>query len=407
MSRLGPGYRRRAPGLTEAHGDIVLYATSKDGIHWEKPSLDLHVFDGSRANNILFADAGFPSVLMDEKAAPPERYKMALWNWRESQFGYRMSHSADGLDWKAYLRNPGLVKNREVLEWITLARDPRTAEYVAFHRRWGEAVNDRKRRLIAVATSRDFQTWSGPDTIFRPDKTDDAWIQRAGQWTELYNMTGFGYGEQFLGLLSVFKVVKFTKLKAVSGANVSPWDGPIDVQLVHSRNGRDWERFEDRSPVIPRGSAGSFDAGCILSVASSPVIYNDEIWVYYTAINTTHGGPMPPKRITIGRAAWRLDGFVSLDAGSTGGVIETVPLDVAGTSLQINADASRGAVAVEVLSAAGEPLPGYALQDSNVIRSNGVRHLMTWKNESRLKAQGLVRLRFHLTNARLYSFRIK
>ena len=34
-------------------GDAVLYATSQDGLHWEKPALGLFSFQGSTANNIV------------------------------------------------------------------------------------------------------------------------------------------------------------------------------------------------------------------------------------------------------------------------------------------------------------------------------------------------------------------
>ena len=128
----------------------------------------------------------------------------------------------------------------------------------------------------------------------------------------------------------------------------APWDGPIAVQLAHSRDGRAWERFEDRSPIIPRGGPGSFDAGCILCSADRPLIRGDEVWHYYTGVNTMHGGPMPPKRIAIGRAVWRLDGFVSLDAGHFGGVVETVALQQSGERLEVNVDAAAGSLAVEV-----------------------------------------------------------
>ena len=96
----------------------------------------------------------------------------------------------------------------------------------------------------------------------------------------------------------------------------SPWEGPLAAQLAHSRGGLNWHRFGDRSSIIPRGARGSFDAGCILCSADRPLVHGDEVWHYYTGINTMHGGPMPPKRCVIGRVSWRLDGFVSLDAGA-------------------------------------------------------------------------------------------
>ena len=50
------------------------------------------------------------------------------------------------------------------------------------------------------------------------------------------------------------------------------------------------------------------------------------MWIYYTAITTTHGGSLPVKEVTIARASWRIDGWVSLEAGSAGGFVDTVPV---------------------------------------------------------------------------------
>jgi hypothetical protein len=164
--------------------------------------------------------------------------------------------------------------------------------------------------------------------------------------------------------------------------------------------------LEDRTPVIPNGPA-AFDAGCILGVANTPVIRDDEIWLYYTAITTGHGGAIPEKRITIGRAAWRLDGMVSLDAGDQEGCVETVPLKLAGDEICINADASQGRVAVEVADETGKPLPGYTLAECIPLKKDAIRHVVRWNKTTRLITDRPVRLRFHLQNAKLYSYTIK
>ena len=66
----------------------------------------------------------------------------------------------------------------------------------------------------------------------------------------------------------------------------------------------------------------------------------NELWLYYTAITTTHGGYAPKKKIASALAKWRLDGLVSLGADQAGGVVETVPLCCAGDRLVVNADAA-------------------------------------------------------------------
>ena len=428
-TRLGRGHERRAPGLRSRTGDIILYAASEDGIHWVKPNLGRHEFDGATSNNILLFDKHSPTVIVDAAARPDRRYKLACWNWEQGNDGYWVAFSADGLDWRGYDGNPILMDDDEILEAVTVARHPKTGEYFGFHRRWGD-VRGHVRRLVAVATSRDFKTWAGRGVCLVPDELDDAWCQDPGQRTEFYGMSGFVYGDQFLGFLPVFDVIRDARGESgmpasvaadgssglhapaaisESGAEIdqAPWDGPIAAQLVHSRDGRSWHRFEDRTPIIPRGEPGSFDAGCILCSADRPLVRGDEVWHYYTGVSTMHGGPMPPKTISIGLAKWRLDGFVSLDAGHFGGVVETVPLQLSADGLEVNVDARDGSLAVEALSASGEPLPGLTLEDCQAVQSDGVRQVVRWRGEPRLPVGQPLRLRFHLQNAKLYSFRIR
>ena len=122
----------------------------------------------------------------------------------------------------------------------------------------------------------------------------------------------------YLGLPTIFRVYR-TRVTKEMQSGQSPIYGPIDVQLVSSGDGRAWRRSWPRLSIIPRGLPGTFDGGTLLGVSSTAVEVGDMTCIYYTAINTTHGGPIPPKRITIGRAEWRLHGFVSLDADPAGG----------------------------------------------------------------------------------------
>ena len=395
LSSLRRGHSHSIPGLRRSASDLVLYATSQDGIYWERPSLGRYEFDGSTDNNIVF-DVHSPSVIVDDaESDPSKRYKMAGVG-RTERHGYWAAHSADGLHWKDYPINPIFPFS----DTITTARSPASGDYLVFHKR-PALVRGHKRRSVWLSTSPDFQTWSEAKLILAADEKDDSWVQRPEQRTEFYVMSGFPYGGQFLGLLSVFRL---QVVHESTGPNQSSHDGPIDIQLTHSQDGLDWERFEDRSPIIAVGEPGSFDGGCLLGVSNPPAVVDDEVHVYYTAITTTHGGPMPPKRCSIGRASWRLDGFVSLDAGPAGGMVETVPLAVSGDRLEVNADASRGSLGVEILSAAGDPLPGYARQDCVAFHSDQVRHAVRWHSTDRLPTGQPVRVRFYLKDAKLYSF---
>jgi hypothetical protein len=409
LSRIGRGHEHRSPEMQERQGDLILYATSEDGVHWEKPNLGRHPFDGSTDNNIIVFDKHSPTVIVDPAAPTHERYRMMAWEWRQARRGYWVAHSADGIDWQEYPVNPVLTVDDEILETVTVARQPQSGEYFAFHRRWDR---DRfHRRLIAVATSRDFQHWSAPRTILAPDERDDEWVQDGAQRSEFYGMAGFCYGGQFLGFLPVFDVMIHSTHERDKEPELrteqSPWEGPIAAQLVHSRDGLNWHRFADRSPIIPRGARGSFDAGCILCSADRPVVHGDEVWHYYTGINTMHGGSLPPKQCVIGRVSWRLDGFVSLDAGAFEGWARTVPLEPAGRRLEVNADAAAGSLAVAVLAEDGTPLDGFGAADCMPLRADRVRHGMRWSGGDRLPGGRPVRLQFNLRDADLYSFRLR
>ncbi len=59
-----------------------------------------------------------------------------------------------------------------------------------------------------------------------------------------------------------------------------PHNGIIDVQLVHSRDGRKWSRCSDRNPIIPLGP-NRYDAGSIFGLCNAPVIVGDEMDVLH------------------------------------------------------------------------------------------------------------------------------
>jgi hypothetical protein len=377
---------------------LVLYATSADGLNWSRPELGLHVIDGSKENNVVFPHFHSPSIVYnDEERERVKRYQM-LGYGRLHGRGYYAAHSEDGIEWMLHPRNPVLPGGDN----CTLALDPKTGEYLAFHKRTHHHLGKR-RRLIYLATSPDMQHWSEPELVLAPDEEDDARVRsEGGRYSQFYNMSAFPYGGQFLGLVTHFR---YTGPPPVPGPLQSGDDGPVDVQLVHSRDGRTWHRCEDRSPVIPNGPH-DYDAGCVLGVTNGPVIAGDELWLYYTAITTTHGGYVPKKKITIALARWRLDGLVSLDAHEAGGLVETVPLRFSGDRLMVNADARDGELAVAVLDEDGRPLWGFSQKDCVPLRTDSVRHEVRWKDRDRLPPDQPVRLRFVGENFELFGYAV-
>ena len=374
------------------------YATSRDGIHWTKPLLDVVDFKGKPTNFVLPKGGG--AVVIDEiEPDPMKRYKALVYEPIQVG-GFSGYYSADGIHWKRYGNDRLFTVGSEIGH---IMRDPATKKYFAYIRPYPPKhfpKNVNQKRLGAVVTSDDFVHWSGMKVVLVPDEIDDAWVTKPEQRTEFYAMNGFAYGRSYLGIIPIFRVVGIHETKA---EGQSKYDGPMEAQLITSRDGLAWQRMADRNPVIPGGR--DFDQS-IMNVAVSPIVVGDEVWEYYTAINTTHGGPIPPKRISIGLARWRLDGFVSLEAGDREGVVETTPIADRSGSLEINADASRGSVTVEVIDAEGQPLDGYRASNSQPLRSDLIHHRVRWGEKEDLPRSGSFRLRFRLRNASLFSYTV-
>jgi hypothetical protein len=388
------------------------YATSKDGVSWQRPDL------GQRGeNNMIRLAAHSPSIIRDE--CDPDKSKMYKaigfvrghseeaisklkkkfktdWSWFKGTGAYCAWYSADGLNWERY-PDPVLLGG----DTITLSQDPTTGEFLAFHKIGGDPrVTGRQ---VFLSTSQDMQNWSDPEPVMVTDEIDhkQARLREGGTHSEFYNMSAFPYANQWLGLVTHFRR---TGEPSVKGPGQSSSEGPIDVQLVHSRDGRKWERCSDRSPVIPLGPH-PYDSGSILGVCNSPVIVGDEMWMYYTAMTTTHGGYLPDKMMSIARAAWRLDGMVSLWADDSTGVIETVPFIPEGRNLCVNADCRGGKFDVEVLDVNKKVIEGYSKNDCQHHKPDAVQQSIRWNEKKENLPSGRpICLRFFLEKGDLFSY---
>jgi len=203
-------------------------------------------------------------------------------------------------------------------------------------------------------------------------------------------MTPFVYGDLVLGFLHVLHY---------RGPGPANDDGPMDVQLVYTRDGRTWRRLEDRRPVISPGIKGSFDGGMIMGTANGAFVHGDRLIVYYTASNTTHGALVKDKHFTIGRASWPRDRLVALEAKDKPAAVVTKAFKLEGYKLEVNVDAKAGWVRVELLDENEKAISGFSSTSKNLDK---LRLAPKW-NLSKLKGR-TVKLRFTLQNAKLYAF---
>ncbi len=80
------------------------------------------------------------------------------------------------------------------------------------------------------------------------------------------------------------------------------------------------------------------------------------------------------------RMTLRMDGFVSINADYAGGEFITKPLIFQGDNLHLNfATSAAGSLRLEIQDAQGNPLPGFALEESPVILGDKIEQTVSWK----------------------------
>ncbi len=373
-------------GPVHTHGPHVLcYATSTDGIHWERPVLGLHEFEGSKENNIVVPQSyhngkdHWESVLKDSFDADEQaRYKG--FGWSSETGGLHTMTSPDGLRWK---HSPGVVVPGGDAHAMMIDRLKR--RYVLFVR-GGDPTG--------VHYSSDFVNWSD---------RDNGAIRWPGPGS-CYNQVGFVYGDSYLGIVSYYQPHN---------------DYLMDARLLSSRDGLHYELPGPdpltRPALVQMGQIGDWDRLQTRLTGGPPVVVGDKLYLYYRGFSTSHDKGNPPKDHyyagAMGLATLRRDGFASLAAGFDGGSVTTRPVKFEGSNavLRLNAKADHHArVEVEVLDAQGKALGDYAGDAVIPVKGDGVNLSATWKNRKSIGelAGRSIRLRFKLTNARLYSYTI-
>ncbi|MBL9216018.1 MAG: hypothetical protein JNG83_11125 [Opitutaceae bacterium] len=381
------------PGFRQGGATLVLYATSADGRQWDKPVLGLHAFAGSTANNIVF-DLDSPSVIRDEHDPDPgRRYKMVGY----SSGSYWSAVSPDGVRWRGEPEGPILEHGTTV----SLTQNPETGEFLVFHKR-PQQVRGFDRRVVWLSRSPDFRRWSPPELVLAPDEADDLWVRRPQERTEIHSMPVFPHAGGYLGLPTVMRV-EYELPPGTAGRGQSPTAGSVHVELASSPDGRRWERAWPRLHLVPPGEPGTFNGGAVIGLASAPVNVGTETWIYYTVLTTHFGSPMPPKRISVARASWRRDGYVSLEAGPEGGRLETVPLRFAQARLLVNADARRGWLRAAILESDGRPIDGLGLAECLPFRDDTVGAPLGWTGGRQPPTDRPVRVLIEMAGARLFS----
>ncbi len=422
-------------------GVHVAYAESTDGLTLTKPELDLIANPANTDRNLVFTsyDHYGASVVVDPPGGDPaRRYKMAYWSIpklegapadpkdpRGANGGMYVAFSPDGIHWKSEpgpvlhgtygrITDPPFAGDPRPLGWLNSVSDvvdatfdPMRGKYVAYTKAWIDGPDGRTfwKRSIVRTESADFLHWSPAQLVLAPDEHDG---KRPAAFP------GTRQGVQLHGAPVFIRHGVYFALVQVADFET---DGRQPIELAISRDGLTWTRpFRDNA-FLPTGAADQFDTARIWSNAT-PVVLDDEIRFYY-------GGAENPWTFGKGERGWGS----KLKMPQTGIGLATLPLDrfagvrplekiaqitlrprllTAAKALSLNADASAGAVRVELLDAAGYRLPGFTKADAVPLTADGLRQRVAWKEADFTKLPaGEVTIRIHLENAELFALTLE
>lgn len=383
----------------------VCYATSRDGIRWEKPHLGIAEFAGNPQNNIVFSAETIPrlanaspdlvpsrnrgphgaGVFKDSRERDPaKRYKMVFRDYspaKPEEFYVSVAFSADGLHWRDVpcpeTAAAGDTHNNAL--WA-----PELRKYVLFTRLWSPD------RVVGRSESSDFCNWTESEVVLSN--------HRLGLAHQIYSMPVFRHGSIYIGLPAIYD------------AN----SGRVHTELAWSPDTVTWHRTSPGTPLIANTEEeGACDWGCVY--ASTPVFLSDRIRLYYMGDASTHHGW---RDSGLCLACLRPDGFAGYEPVSDDApaVIVTTPVTCAGRALRITADLRHGgSVRVMLIDerdkvlAGSRPVTGRESEgESASARVADVEVTdgdVLWEGGQQATAAKEVRLKFELDRAKLYSFR--
>jgi len=306
--------------------EALLYATSKDGIKWEKPAQDIYKYKGKPCNMLIWGVPG-TGVFKDLRDPDPSRrYKLITGGVPHGVV--LVAFSPDGIHWS---KRQEVVRGENQAELKADTHNnafwaPDLKKYIGITRAFPRIPEVGQVRTVLRMESDDFIHWTKPvQVLYGPYNA------------QTYAMPVFPYAGVYLGLAVIYRVKPA---------------GLMDTELTWSPDTKVWHRIDEGNPLIPLSPGRTHDSGCIFG-AAYPLVMKDEIRIYYSGQSRRHG--MNPGFFCL--ATLRIDGWAGYEQQDKGtpAVVVTQPLTCDGKTLCVTADVSSGgSVKVTVLDTAGK-----------------------------------------------------
>ena len=388
--------------------EAIAFASSVDGLHWEKPSLNIVQEVNQGHNNLIhhgmFADQ--PCVMRLHEPHGDHRYAMIYYgDFAPQGPGVRLCYSSDGIHWNW----PGEVVWQTALDrfaddldffaaddTLTCHFDPRSGKYVILRKVMQEhglsGIVERTdwnadphtlRRSIVRAESSDLHTWENFQVVLAPDRDDPPGV-------DFHRLSVRPFGDYYLGLLEIH--------------DGRPGNQTVDLDLVFSRDGISWLRPDRKQHYISRGPVGSWNEGVVFAPAEGLCV-GPENFVFYGGLQARLNEQSLARCRHGGIGTCRIDPtrLCSLNAPAhQEGLLISRPLRI-GKELRLNARVQDGGeLCVALFDAEENPLVGYEWDAFDTVSNDAVNVRLTW-GQRFTPVEGVCRIGVRLRDADLFS----
>ena len=382
----------------------IAYATSRDGLAWERPNLKL-----KPGTNQILPDTIKPdswTVVRDYRTIDPKQnYKIFL-RGGGGRDRARAFVSEDGIDWGKHWEC-GTTGDRS-----TMFYNPFRSVWV-YSLRWSSPGG----RSRAYWECDDFLKgmqwlpdeplpWARTDSLDLPDP-------RIGDTPQLYNLDAVAYESLMLGFFEILHGPS-NDINAAKGLPKN-----TSLSFAYSRDGFHWHR-PDRTMAISSEQRPVWDCGYVQSLGNLCTVRGDKLWFYYIGFAGDESLKLGDPKIKMtssmqsglygnaatGVAFLRRDGFASLNASAKPGTLTTRPVTFSGKHLFVNLDAPQGSLIAEALDMNNSPVEPFTFANCVPVAGDTTLAQFCWKGGDDLTplAGRAVRFRFLLTNGKLYAF---
>ena len=355
---------------------VKCLATSEDGIHWERPTLGLVEFQGSKENNILPPGAMTPTFRDAHETDPSKRYKHL--NWTKDTTAPMVGdlyYSPDGFEWTPYEGNPIIDTTPAIGRWgptYFMGWDPIGETYAAYVENSHHMRGPMGKRITSLTHHPELVV--SRDGVHFERNYREPFIYRGGRRID------FDHDSVYASDVIVHgdKVLCY-----YSGTNCRSPEHMIDL-----------------------GDDATMAIGLAVSRLDGFVsVDTGKGWIQHDAtdeeLRTVTGNPHLEQ--------------VSQGPRSFGQLV-TRSFSFSGSRLHLNttrapiaAGPGHGEVRVELLTFNHRKIEGFTFDDADPITESGLDQVVSWRGESDLSrlAGQAIKLRFYVKNAKLYAFQFR